>query len=286
LSWYESNPRLCRPCHPFHYIPAKPSLPTLIAIKNAWFAEYPFCSMKHLPDGMHTVHARCILWKYANMKYRNMTEWKMKRWKSRDKWQSSGDPFCPITYSPGESIGALKNSTHRISRRRLRKSVIGKMNVLLCTYTFQQYEIYSFSCPGMRRSELNTLYINRMFWTLADISRYTTGQFFIQMSWQTIHEFLKRDSQLKSCRGLPIEDQRTEVTKDIILEFFRRAVGIIDGVSSHFVVNIDEMGNQDWADRGESSVVSAAHGRDCVYQSMWSGARVCDGGRRHSRPLR
>jgi hypothetical protein len=76
---------------------------------------------------------------------------------SRDKWQSSGKRFWPVTYSSGESIGALKNSTHRISRERLRKSVFGKMNILLLTYTFQQYEICSFPRPGMLRSELNTL---------------------------------------------------------------------------------------------------------------------------------
>jgi hypothetical protein len=76
---------------------------------------------------------------------------------SRDKWQSSGDPFWPLAHSPGESIESLKNSTHRISRWGLRKSVLGKMNILLSTYSFQQYEIYSFSCPGMPWSELNTL---------------------------------------------------------------------------------------------------------------------------------
>jgi hypothetical protein len=27
---------------------------------------------------------------------------------SRDKWQSSGDPIWPLTYTPGESIGALR----------------------------------------------------------------------------------------------------------------------------------------------------------------------------------
>jgi hypothetical protein len=61
-------------------------------------------------------------------------------------------------YSPRESIGALNNSTHRISRGRLWKSVFGKTNVLLCTYTFQQFEICPFSCPGTLQSELSTLY--------------------------------------------------------------------------------------------------------------------------------
>jgi hypothetical protein len=80
---------------------------------------------------------------------------------SKDKWQSSGDPFWPLMDSPGESITVLKNSTQRISRERFRKSVFGKMNILLCTYTFQQSEIYPFSSAGMSRSELTTLNLSQ-----------------------------------------------------------------------------------------------------------------------------
>jgi hypothetical protein len=48
---------------------------------------------------------------------------------------------------------------HRFSRERLRKPILGKINILFCTCTFQQQEIYPFSCPGMLLSELNTLYV-------------------------------------------------------------------------------------------------------------------------------
>jgi hypothetical protein len=42
------------------------SLLTLIPLKNPWITSYSFCSMKYLPDGIHTVHACCI---FDNMKY-------------------------------------------------------------------------------------------------------------------------------------------------------------------------------------------------------------------------
>jgi hypothetical protein len=48
-----------------------------------------------------------------------------------------------------------------------------------------------------------------------------------------------------------MEDGRTEVTSKEISDVFRRVIEIIDGVRSHFVVNMDETGHQDWADRAE-----------------------------------
>jgi hypothetical protein len=45
------------------------SLPKLIPLKDHWLTSYPYCSIKHLPNGMHTIHARCI---FENMKYANM----------------------------------------------------------------------------------------------------------------------------------------------------------------------------------------------------------------------
>jgi hypothetical protein len=62
-----------------------------------------------------------------------------------------------------------------------------------------------------------------------------------------------------------MEDNSTEMTKDAILEFFRRAIEAIDGVPSHFIFNMDRMGHRDWADRREQTcVVPAAHHDDYV----------------------
>jgi hypothetical protein len=112
-------------------------------------------------------------------------------------------------------------------------------------------------------------YINRISWTLADVSVYIASQFFIQLSRQGMHEILKRDSRVKSCRGIPMGEKRTEGTEDTTLEFFRTAIKAIDGVSSHFVFNIDEMRHQDWVDRGQQTcVVPAADHEDYVYMPV------------------
>jgi hypothetical protein len=42
-----------------------------------------------------------------------------------------------------------------------------------------------------------------------------------------------------------MEDKRTEVTEEQILDFFRNAIEAIDGVPSHFASKMDKMGHQD-----------------------------------------
>jgi hypothetical protein len=66
--------------------------------------------------------------------------------------------------------------------------------------------------------------------------------------------------------GIPMEDRRTEVTSEEISDFFRRAIEIIDGVPSHFMLNMGEMGHRDWADRAEQMcVVPSTYESDHVY---------------------
>jgi hypothetical protein len=66
-----------------------------------------------------------------------------------------------------------------------------------------------------------------------------------------------------------MEDKRTEVTEDTIYDFFRTVIEAIDGVPSHFVFNIDEMGHQDWANWGQQTcVVPVADHDDYVYMRV------------------
>jgi hypothetical protein len=62
-----------------------------------------------------------------------------------------------------------------------------------------------------------------------------------------------------------MEDKRTEVTKEQILDFFRNPIEARDGVPSHFLFNMDEMGHQNWADRAEQvCVVPVSHESDHI----------------------
>jgi hypothetical protein len=94
-------------------------------------------------------------------------------------------------------------------------------------------------------------YATRVPWTIADVNAYIEEHFRVHLAKQTIHELLKLDARVKSCRRVPMEDGRTEVTFKEISDVFRRVIEIIDGVGSHFVFSMDETGHQDWADRAE-----------------------------------
>jgi hypothetical protein len=100
---------------------------------------------------------------------------------------------------------------------------------------------------------------------MTDISAYIAGNFHVDAIKQTIHNFLKRDLRVKSCRGIPMEDKRVEVTQEQILQFFTEAIERIEGVPSHFVFNMDEMGHAEWADRTE---------KVCMGPSTHEGDRV------------
>jgi hypothetical protein len=56
---------------------------------------------------------------------------------------------------------------------------------------------------------------------------------------------------VKTWRGVPMEESRLAVSPDDIEAYFHRLVAIVDGPPAHFVFNVDEMGDQEWADREE-----------------------------------
>jgi hypothetical protein len=51
------------------------------------------------------------------------------------------------------------------------------------------------------------------------VNAYIKEHFRVHLTKHTIHELLKRDARVKSCRGIPMEDRRTEVTPEEISGF-------------------------------------------------------------------
>jgi hypothetical protein len=66
------------------------------------------------------------------------------------------------------------------------------------------------------------------------------------------------------------------VTTEAILAFFQHAMKVTDGVPTHFVFNMDEMGHQDWADRTEKTcLVLADHPtKQFNVPVSWTGKRI------------
>jgi hypothetical protein len=69
------------------------------------------------------------------------------------------------------------------------------MNTLLSIYTFQQYEIYPFSCSGMLQSELDALYnpshsvATSVVDNLLRVKNRTTASGFIQAEDSQVRDF-------------------------------------------------------------------------------------------------
>jgi hypothetical protein len=89
--------------------------------------------------------------------------------------------------------------------------------------------------------------------------------FYAVLGKSTLGHLIGQDPPLKTCRGIPIEGKRAELTPEEIRDFFTEGFRIIEGVSSHFFFNMGEVGHQEWADRQEiTCMVSIEHETDQV----------------------
>jgi hypothetical protein len=66
-----------------------------------------------------------------------------------------------------------------------------------------------------------------------------------------------------------MEEGRVNVTPEQISSFFATLIATIDGIPAHFVLNMDEMGHQDWADRQRlTCYIPATVPGDSVYMPV------------------
>jgi hypothetical protein len=112
---------------------------------------------------------------------------------------------------------------------------------------------------------INSYTIN-LPWTMHDIVHHITEQYGKTLEVNTIRHVLNRDSQIKTCRGIPMEEKRLQVSQQDIETYFTCLDEIIEGVPAHFIYNMDEMGHQEWADRQEKvCYVPKSHPHEHVY---------------------
>jgi hypothetical protein len=96
--------------------------------------------------------------------------------------------------------------------------------------------------------------------TIGEVHYYIETRFHKSIDRNTLMHMLRREPRLRSCHGIPMEEARVDVTAEVIWDFFRRAMEVVEGVPAHFVFNMDEMGHQDWADRKVvTCIVPASH---------------------------
>jgi hypothetical protein len=77
-------------------------------------------------------------------------------------------------------------------------------------------------------------YAARRSMSLSEVDYYVQTRFHVSMSRNTLRHLLRGDSEIKSCRGIPMEEARVDVTLEVIVDFFRRAIQFVDGGSGTF----------------------------------------------------
>jgi hypothetical protein len=97
-----------------------------------------------------------------------------------------------------------------------------------------------------------------------------------EMIPNTFYKIAKKDSRIRSCTAVAMENVRLAVTQDDIERHFQYLKNTIDAVPAHFVFNMDEMGHQPWADALAMTCFVPAHwNRDTVqYPVSRQGKRI------------
>jgi hypothetical protein len=109
-------------------------------------------------------------------------------------------------------------------------------------------------------------YEDRRPMSIGEVHFFLEDRFKKFIDRNTLWHLLRRDARIKTCRGIPIEEPRLNVTPEAIMAFLQHAMEVVQGVPARFVFNMDEMGHQDWTDRPETTcVVPSLHGDRQVY---------------------
>jgi hypothetical protein len=61
----------------------------------------------------------------------------------------------------------------------------------------------------------------------------------------TVFHILQKENRVKGCRAIRMEEEHIDVTPEQINGFFASLIATVEGVSAHFVMNMDEMDQLD-----------------------------------------
>jgi hypothetical protein len=113
-------------------------------------------------------------------------------------------------------------------------------------------------------------------WTIADILEFIQERSPRPVDKNNLCHWLQRQPQIKSCRGVPMEDYRLAISPEAIADYLRNAIALTDGLPVHFIFNADEMGHQEWVDRHEQTCfVPGFHQGDKIgYPLSRAGKRI------------
>jgi hypothetical protein len=90
--------------------------------------------------------------------------------------------------------------------------------------------------------------------TIKSLIAALSAKFGIDILPNTLSHILLRDSEIKSCRGVPMDEERVKVKKQTIADYFQLLFHYLEGIPAAFITNMDEVGHSERADAQEKVV--------------------------------
>jgi hypothetical protein len=78
-------------------------------------------------------------------------------------------------------------------------------------------------------------------WTITEILQFFQARAAEAVDKNRVYHWLHREPRIKSCRGVPMEDRRLEITPEVIVDYFHQAIDMTDGLPAHFPSDAAEM---------------------------------------------
>ena len=153
----------------------------------------------------------------------------------------------------GVSRGTI--STHYKRMNSARKPVVGRPGAL-DEESFTQVIVYIRDCYEKKKSP-----------NIFNLIDYIFCEFHININEKTLRGIIDRSANLKSVRGIPLDNARAEVPVSVVTDHYENLdrVLLVEQVPPEFFYNVDESGFQEFNDALHQHVFVPAETEDEVY---------------------
>ena len=105
--------------------------------------------------------------------------------------------------------------------------------------------------------EIHKFHEKKHFPTYDEISDLIYLKFSKHINQDTLRNYFQEDlkDEFSTCQGVAMDSDRFNATEKSIDDYYENLDSIISGIPHQFVFNLDECGNQDWADAREIRVI-------------------------------
>jgi hypothetical protein len=89
--------------------------------------------------------------------------------------------------------------------------------------------------------EIEAAYHHGIPWTITEVLQFFQERVVEAVGKNSVYHSLHRQPRIHSCRIIPMGDRRFEITLEVIVNYFQRAIDMINNLSTHLPFDADEM---------------------------------------------